>query len=157
PRSLKVLSAALTLFCTTLVLAQDYPAKPIRIITTGAGGGSDFASRQIAQGISGPLGQPVIVDNRANALVGEAGSKAPPDGYTLTLTGASLWLTPLLQPTPYDIADFAPLALVSREVFILVAHPSLPVRNVKELIALAKARPAQINYGSSTAGGSPYL
>src|SRR5882672_9587563 len=129
----RIIAAAMLVAAAETGYGQEYPSKPIRILTSAAGGGSDFTSRQIAQGIAGPLGQPVIVDNRASALVGETGAKAPPDGYTLTLTGASLWLTPLLQQMPYDVSDFSPLSLVSREVFILVAHPSLPVKSVKEL------------------------
>src|SRR5258708_7752103 len=91
---------ALMVFASGLVLAQSYPGKTVRIVTGGAGGGSDFSARQIAAGIAGPLGQPVIVENRA----GTVGSvdpvlKAAPDGYTLLVSGASLWILPLLQKT----------------------------------------------------------
>ena len=136
------------------VSGQDFPNKPIRIVTAAAGGGSDTTARLIAQGISGPLGQPVIVENRPTFVAIETVAKAPPDGYTLLVTGASFWINPLLQKLSYDaVRDFAPISLISREVFILAVHPSMPVKSVKELIALAKARPGELNFGSSTPGG----
>jgi tripartite-type tricarboxylate transporter receptor subunit TctC len=137
------------------VWAQDYPAKPIRIYTTTPGGGSDFVARIIAQGISGPLGQPVVIDNRGGgASVAEPAAKSPPDGYSLIVQGAALWILPLLQKVSWDAArDFAPITLVTREVFVLTVHPSIPANNVKELIALAKARPGELNYGSGAPGG----
>jgi tripartite-type tricarboxylate transporter receptor subunit TctC len=82
---------------TSTASGQAYPSKPIRIVTGGAGGGNDFTSRQIAQGISGSLGQPIVVDNRAAPLAIEIVSKAPPDGYSLLVLGTSLWLGPLMQ------------------------------------------------------------
>src|SRR5687768_9922148 len=88
-----LLSGAILLWPKT-ASAQDYPVKPIRVITGPVGGGGDFQTRTIAQGIAGPLGQPLIVDNRPNNLHGEIGSKAPPDGYTLILTGGSFWSLP---------------------------------------------------------------
>ena len=139
-----------------VVSGQDYPSKPIRIITLAAGGGSDFTARQISQGISGPLGQSVIVDNRTAVLASEAVSKAAPDGYTLLVGGASIWIFPLLQKAPYDVNDLSPISLISREVNILTVHPSLPVKSVKELIAMAKARPGQLNYAAGgQKGGAP--
>ena len=148
----------LTISGVNLVAAQDYPNKTIRIITGSAGGGSDFNARTIAQGISGPLGQPVIVENRVSLSLGEAGSKAPPDGYLLTVQGGSLWVVTLLQKMPYDVVrDFAPIALISRDVNILAVHPSVPVKSVKELIALIKARPGALNYGSGNPGSPSHL
>jgi len=139
-------------------LAQDYPSKPIRILTTTAGGGNDVATRQIAQAISGPLGQPVIVENRTSFLATEAASKAPPDGYTLLVNGGSTWLTPLLQKAPFDVArDFSPISLLLREVNVFVVHPSVPAKSIKELIALAKAKPGQLNYSSASIGGASHL
>ncbi len=138
--------------------SQEFPAKPVRILTSAAGGGNDFAARLIAQGMSGPLGQQVIVDNRTSILAAEAVSKAAPDGYTLLLSGSSFWTTPLMQKTPYDpIADFAPITFAGNSPNILVVHPSLPVKTVKELIALAKSRPGQLNYASGSAGGTAHL
>ncbi len=144
---------------TATATAQDQPSKPIRIITTATGGGSDFVARMIAQSITGPIGQPVVVDNRAaGVIVGELVLRAPPDAHTLLVNSNSFWIGPLLEKTPYDpIRDFAPITLASSAPNILVVHPSLPVKNVKDLIALAKARPGEMNYGSSGTGGSSHL
>ena len=153
-----MISAGLMVTGPGVASGQDYPSKTIRIVTSVAGGGSDFMARQIAQGLTASFGQPVTVDNRASATVGEVGSKTAPDGYTLTVQGASLWLTPMLQPMTYNIErDFSPITMVARDAFILTVHPSLPVKSVKELIALAKSRPGELNYGASTAGGPPQL
>ena len=89
-----------------VVFAQDYPNKPLRISAGPAGGGGDFVARQIAQGISGPLSQPVIVENRVTILGAELVSKAPPDGYALQVAGAVLWIFPLLQKTPYHETEY---------------------------------------------------
>ncbi len=139
--------------------AQEFPTKPIRIVTSGAGGGSDFVSRLIAQGISGPLGQQVIIDNKPSGVViGETGAKAAPDGYTLVIFGNGLWVSPLLQPSPYDpIRDFAPVTVVTRQPNVLVVHPSLPARDVKALVALAKANPTALNYAGGSSGSSVHL
>src|SRR5690349_4519532 len=110
--------ATVTFFILTVMVAgvasgDDYPSKVIRILTSAAGGGSDFDARQIAQGISGPLGQPVIVDNRASgSLAGELVAKSAPDGYTLTVQGAALWIQPLLSKPPYTMNDFAPIVQI---------------------------------------------
>jgi tripartite-type tricarboxylate transporter receptor subunit TctC len=93
-----------------VVSGQHYPNKSIRIVTGLPGAGSDFTTRQIAQGISGPLGQPVIIDNRPPILVGEIGAKAAPDGYTLIADGGSFWVEPLMRKTAYDpVRDFSPI------------------------------------------------
>src|SRR5262245_56122187 len=96
--------------------AQEFPSKPIRIITSAAGGSSDFVARQLAQAIAEPLGQQVIVDNRSAGTVQvEAVYKSPPDGYTLLIAGGSFWILPLIQKTSYDPArDFAPVTIASR-------------------------------------------
>src|SRR4051794_29853252 len=106
--------AALSAGSAYPAFAQNYPAKPVRIMTAGVGGGNDAISRIIAQGISGPLGQPVIVDNRAGIIGGELLARAPADGYTLLLHGASMWLAPFLQTNvPYDpLKDFAPITIL---------------------------------------------
>ena len=150
---------ALNLLLAGICVGQDYPSKPIRIITALAGGGSDFMSRQIAQEISKPLGQPVIVENRGSGIIlGDFLLKAPPDGYGFVITGSSFWVSTLLQKYPYNvITDFAPLSQLAREVSVVVVHPSLPVKNIKELIALAKARPGELNFASSTPGGPGFL
>ena len=141
-----------------MVFGQNYPNKPIRIVASAAGGSGDFAARLIAQGLSGALSQQVVVDNRGGVIPGEIVSKAPPDGYTLLIDAASFWIGPLLQETPYDpVKDFAPVTLTDSAPNVLVVNPSLPVKSVKELIALAKARPGELNYGSSSTGSSPHL
>ena len=140
------------------VCGQEYPNKPIHIFTVSIGGGNDFVARLIAPALSASLGQPVIVDNRPPLITTETVAKAPPDGYTLMVHGGAVWLLPLLQKTNYDVPrDFAPLTQVSRDAFILAVHPSVPVKSAKELIALAKARPGQLNYSATTPGGSVSL
>ena len=153
--------------CTLLLaagapFAQGFPAKPIHIVTSEPGGGNDFAARLIAQGLAAGLGQPVIVDNRggaSGAIAGETVAKAPPDGHTLLLYGSNIWLLPFLRErVPYDPAnDLAPVTLAVRAPNILVVHPSLPVKSVKELIALARARPGALNYGSGATGSSSQI
>src|ERR1019366_5984583 len=124
-----------------VVSGQEYPNKPIRIITGSVGGGTDFTSRIVAQEISGPLGQPVVVENRPGGTIGsETVAKAPPDGHTLLLTANLHWISPLFGKSPYDaVKDFSPITLVASSPNILVVHPSLPVKSVKELVALPKA------------------
>jgi tripartite-type tricarboxylate transporter receptor subunit TctC len=150
---------AVSLLTAGLAGAQEYPNRIIRIITAAAGGGSDFIARVIAQGISPPLGQQVIVENRGTGvLAGEAAAKAPADGYTLTVQGGAFWINPLIRKTPYDpIRDFAPISLVVREVNILAVNPSLPVQSLKELIAYAKASPGKLNYSSPGVGSTTHL
>ncbi len=139
-------------------LGQGYPNKSIRVVTSPAGGGNDFPARLVAQGISGALGQQVLVDNRATVLIGEIVAKAPPDGYTLLVSGSPHWIGPLVESTSYDpINDFAPISVIDRAPIILVVHPSMPVKSVKDLIAVARARPGQLNYGSGAPGGSNHL
>ena len=139
------------------VSGQEFPTKPIRIVAGSPGGGGDLASRLIAQGISGPLGQQVIVDNRGNAT-GEIVSKALPDGYTLLVDSGGFWISPFIQKMSYDVVrDFSPLAMLTTSPNILVVHPSVAANSVKELIALAKAKPGTLNYGSAGQGSSPHL
>jgi len=137
---------------------QEYPAKPVRIVTAPAGGGNDFSARLVARGISGPLGQQVIVDNRPTILGPDIVAKAAPDGYTVLLTGSAHWVGPLVEKVTYDpIQDFAPVSVVDRTPVILVVHPSMPVKSVKQLIALARARPGELNFSSGAPGSSNYL
>ncbi len=154
-----MLSLVVTVLSADIAFSQAYPNKIIRVITAAAGGGSDFIAREISQGISGPLGQSIVVENRGTGvLAGEAAMKAPPDGYTLTVQGGAFWITPLLRKTPFDpIADFAPISLVVREVNVVAVHPALPVKNIKELIALAKSRPGDLNYSSPVVGSTTHL
>ena len=136
-----------------------YPTRPIRIITSEAGGGTDFAARMVAQGIAGPLSQPVIVDNRGSGTIsGGIASKATPDGYTLLVTTNALWVLPFIQTVSFDpVKDFLPIATAAFSPTILVVHPSLPIKTVKELIARAKAKPGELNYASAGTGSSPHL
>src|SRR5258706_5276874 len=139
------------------VCAQDYPNRPIRLVTSPVGGGTDFAARIVAQGLAASLGQPVVVDNRPGPYHGVYLPKAPPDGYNLLIGGEGIWQRPLLEKVPYDLRDCAPIALMGISPNVLVVHPSVPVKSVKELVDLAKAKPAQINYGSTAPGGSADL
>ncbi len=141
--------------------AQNFPSKPIRIVTGDVGGTADVIARMVANGIGPGLGQQVIVENRggaSGAIAVQAVSKAPPDGYTLLFYASALWLAPLMGNVPWDpVKDFAPVALAASAPNVLVVHPSLPARSVRELVALAKARPGALNYGSGGVGGSPHL
>ena len=150
---------ALVLTAASTAQAQSFPAKPIRIITSGVGGAGDVASRLVAQGIAPALGQQVIVDNRASGPIPvEVTLKSPADGYTLMLYGSTVWLGPYLRANaPDPLRDFAPISLAATAPNILVVHPSLPVKNVKEFVALAKARPGALNYGTTGIGSSQHL
>lgn len=137
-------------------LAQGYPSRPIRLIAPyPPGGGVDATARIIAQALTEQLGQQVIVENRSGATgrIGtEIAAKSPADGYTLLLgSGAPNAVVPSVTPNlPYDpIKDFAPISLVGTTDYDLLVHPSVPVRSVKQLVALAKAKPGEVTYGSS--------
>ncbi len=144
--------------------AQNFPSKPIRMIVPFTPSGStDVIARVIAQKIGETMGVQVIIDNRpgAGGNIGvELAAKSPPDGYTLVMghIGTMAVNPSLYKRLPYDpLRDFAPVALVALVPNLLAVHPALPVKNVKELIALARANPGKLNYGSSGAGGTPYL
>jgi len=139
--------------------AQDYPEKPIRLLTSAAGGSPDFVSRVLAQGLAPHLRQPLVVDNRSSGLIpAEFVARAAPDGYTLLVTSNAMWVLTMFQSAPYDpISDFSPISSVSMAPTILVVHPTLPVESVKQLIALAKARPGALSYASSTTGTASHL
>ena len=143
--------------------AERYPSRPIRLIVGQApGGGLDIISRGLAQKLTESLGQSVVVDNRAGAA-GTLGSalaaKAAPDGYTALIVSVTYSINPsLYKNLPFDpVRDFQPVSLFASTPFILLANPSLPVKNVKELIAYAKERPKQLNYGSGGVGNSGHL
>jgi tripartite-type tricarboxylate transporter receptor subunit TctC len=140
-----------------LACAQDYPDKPIRIVCSGAT--QELISRLIAQGITTPLGQPVIVQNRPNVpIASETVAKAKADGYTVLLAGSSFYVTPLTQKMPYDpIKDFTALTVVGRAPIVLYVSPSLPVKSLKELIAYAKARPGELNSSNGGIGGGSHI
>jgi tripartite-type tricarboxylate transporter receptor subunit TctC len=131
----------------------------VRIVVTGVGSGGDFAARLLAQGVTATLGQALIVDNRGSGnLPAEIVAKAAPDGYTLCLSAAPLWITPFLRKTAYDpLRDFAPVTLAISSPNILVVHPALPVKSVRDLIALIRAKPGALNYATSGIGASSFL
>ena len=138
--------------------AQDYPTRPVRIVTATPGGGNDYLARIIAPPLGTALGQQVIVDNRASRLVGGVVARATPDGYTLVVGGGTMQFTPLMEKSDYDLlADFAPISQLERSPNVLVVHPSLKVNTVKELVALAKTKPGSLLYGTGAGGGSLHL
>jgi len=164
PRIVKPCFAAVLLaLLNTLAVAQTYPSKPVRIISPyPPGGGNDILARAISPKLGELLGQQVIVENRpgANTIIGtEAVSKAMPDGYTMILVPSSHAInSSLYKKLPYDaIKDFAPITLVGSGPLILALHPSMPTRSVRELVALAKARPDVLTYGSAGNGASGHL
>jgi tripartite-type tricarboxylate transporter receptor subunit TctC len=140
-----------------------YPHKPIRLVVPfPPGGGTDILARLLGQKAGEMLSQQIIIDNRGGAggTIGtDIAAKAPPDGYTLILVSGSHAINPgLYQKLPYDsVNDFAPITQIATSPGILVVNPSLPVKSVKELIALARARPGQINYASAGSGTPPHL
>jgi tripartite-type tricarboxylate transporter receptor subunit TctC len=142
--------------------AQTYPAKPVRIVVPfAAGGGVDVTARILAQGLTERLGQMVFVENRtgASGIIGtEFVAKSAPDGYTLLVGSQTTQaVVPAMYKTSYDGArDFAPVTVIATSPLLIVAHPSLPVKTVKDLIALAKARPGQLTFGAAS-GGTPHM
>ena len=142
---------------TGVAPAQNYPNKTLRIVTSEPGGGTDLGARMVAQGLPSLLGQSVIVENRggaAGAIAADVVVKALPDGYTVLYYTNALWLAPFLRDNVgYDpVKSFVPVILVARSPSVLVVHPSVSAGSVKELIALAKAKPGALNYGSGAAG-----
>ncbi|MBI4191627.1 MAG: tripartite tricarboxylate transporter substrate binding protein [Betaproteobacteria bacterium] len=161
---LKYLTHAGLLFSVLPCFAAGYPERPIRIVIPfPAASTTDVIARPIAARFTEAWGQPVIVDSRPGAggnIAGEIVAKSPPDGYTLLMgaTGPNAVNATLFGKMPYDtLRDFAPISLTATTYMLLVVHPSLPVKSVKDLIALAKARPGQLNYGSGGNGSTPHL
>jgi len=143
------------------VSGQNYPSKPVRIIAAQTGGASDLIVRQVAVGLTGSLNQQVIVDNRggaAGAVAAQGVAKAPADGYTLLAYSNNVWLLPFLRKNmPFALTDFAPITMLASSPNVLVVHPSLPPKSVKELIAFAKSRPGQLSYSSGGSGSTLHL
>lgn len=169
-KAYRILAGALAGFGFSLLtlvgghaLAQNYPAGPVRIIVPfPAGGGVDTTGRLIGQKLTEALGKQFVIDNRpgANGMIGsEIAAKSPKDGYTLLVNGANFVTTPsLYKKTTYDpIREFDPVSLVALAPNVLVVHLSLPVKSVKELAALARARPGQVNFAGSGSGSTPHL
>ena len=153
----KRLIGSVAMMCITAAgaWAQSYPTKPIRIVTAEAGGGSDIVSRIIGQGLNTAWGKPVVVDNRGGGVVaGDIVARAPADGYTLLYYGSTLWLLPMIRKdVPYDTQkDFVPVIQAISTPAILAVFPGVPAKSVQELIALAKATPGKLNYGSAALG-----
>jgi tripartite-type tricarboxylate transporter receptor subunit TctC len=162
-KALQFLAACAFAACAQLAPAQQYPAKPIRfIVPFSPGSGSDTIARIIATGLTDTVGQQVIVDNRAGAagnIGAELAAKAPPDGYNMMLVilGHAANVT-LYKNLPYDLTrDFAPVTQLASTPSILVVHPSLPAKSVGELVSLAKAKPAAINYSSGGVGTPTFI
>jgi tripartite-type tricarboxylate transporter receptor subunit TctC len=144
-------------------VAQEYPAKQVRLVLPfPPGGGSDIIARVVAQKLTGSLGQPVIVDNRAGAsgnIAAEIVAKSPADGYTLLFGNSSLSISPaVFQKLNYDpVRDLVPISMASSYPFALAVHPSLPVRSVKQLVALAKSKPDALAYASAGGGTMSHM
>jgi tripartite-type tricarboxylate transporter receptor subunit TctC len=139
-----------------------YPVKPVRIVDAfPPGGGSDVVARLLAPKLTEAWGQQVLVENRggANGIIGnEHVLRAPPDGYTVLIATGSYAANPSVHKVPYDpINDITVLGQVASTIFMVVVHPSVPVKNMKELVALARAKPGAINFGSTGTGGSTHL
>jgi tripartite-type tricarboxylate transporter receptor subunit TctC len=157
-----IAAAAFVAACS--VHAQNYPTKPLRLVVPFApGGGADLVARTVGVKLTETLGQPVIIDNRtgaAGSIGADIVAKAPPDGHVLLLgSSGPLAINPsLYAKLPYDAArDFAPVSIATVMPFLLVVHPTLPARNVKELVTLAKSRPNQLNYASPGNGSTTHL
>ncbi len=162
-RSLQVLICSLVVAgASASAVAQTYPTKPIRVLVGFApGGGSDFIARTTAPRLSEALGQPVVVENRPGAsgvLATELGVKAPPDGHTLTVIVSNFASYPSLYKLAFDpVKDVQPIIQLTQGPFLVAVHPSLPVKNTRDLIALAKKNPGELNYASTGAGALSHL
>jgi len=156
------LAIGMMLVCADCV-AQTFPARAIRVIVPFApGGGTDILIRTVSPRLSEALGQQLVIDNRAgggSTIGSELAAKAPPDGYTLLMVDTSFTTNPsLYSKLPYDSArDFAPVSLMAAAPVILIVHPSVPVKTVKEFVALAKSKPGQLNFASGGPGSSTHL
>jgi tripartite-type tricarboxylate transporter receptor subunit TctC len=166
PRSVSLVSVLFAIVTALapadVVHAQAYPTKPIRVVTSQPGNAFDTASRIIAERLTVSLGQPVIVDNRGGAggvIAGEIVAKAQPDGHTLLSYGNTIWQIGFMRKNvPFDpLKDFAPITLAVVSPNVLIVHPTVAVSSVKELIALAKSRPGQLNYGGGNTGSTAHL
>jgi len=162
-RSSTVLALALALTPSATALAQSWPAKPVRVVIAFApGGGTDIMGRLLSKKFSESMGQSFVPENRAGAgglVAAELTAKAPPDGYLLMVSTASLSVNVNLhKKLAFDpIRDLAPVSWLASVPLMLVVHPSVPVRNPRELVALAKKRPGQLNAGSNGTGTTSHL
>lgn len=161
-RTTRIAILAVLLAATSSSLAQPYPSKPIRVIVPfSPGGGVDFIARLVGQRLGEALGQQIVVENRpgAGSAIGtEIAIRSAPDGYTLLEISPSYVINPSLRAPKFDpLNDYTPIVLIGKGPFVLVAHPSLPARNARQLLALAKSRPGDILYGSSGQGTIVHL
>jgi tripartite-type tricarboxylate transporter receptor subunit TctC len=161
-----MLAACVSLACAKATAAEShaaYPSKPVRIIIPfSPGGGADNLARTLQPALSSALGQPLVLDNRpgASSIIGtELAVRAAPDGYTIVLITTTFTVTPaLVKKLPYDpVKDLAGASLTVTQPNVLVVHPSLPAKSVKDLVALARAKPAVLTYASGGSGSSPHL
>jgi tripartite-type tricarboxylate transporter receptor subunit TctC len=158
-----LVGSALPLIAPSAFAQDAYPSKTVRLIVPSSpGGGTDASARLIAPRLSSALGQQVVLEYRAGAaaMIGtEAGARAAPDGYTLLIAQSTMTIVPsVYKKVRFDaVKDFAPISLVAVVPLLLVGHPSLPAKNVKELIALAKARPGEIDYAAGAYGGNSHM
>ena len=157
-RLVRVVVATGALVLAAGASAQDsYPSKVVRIVTSAPGSNNDWGARLLGDEISPSLGHRVIVENRGG-LAAEVVAKAAPDGYTVLFYGPAAWTLQLFRGVGFDpVKDLAPVTLAMSSPIVLVVHPSLPVKSVKELIALARARPGALNYASGTIGATPFI
>ena len=159
----RALAVAAALFVSSGALAQEFPQRPVRLITGSPGGTSDFSARYIAQKLGERWRQQVVVDNRpavGGIVAAEIVAKANPDGHTLIVSGISVHATAqhLIKRLPFDpLRDFISVSQINQFSYVLITHPSVPARNVAELIALAKAKPSVLTYGSSGIGSAFHL
>ena len=154
-----VFSAALLMLGAAAAWGQDkYPSRLVRIVTATPGSNHDWGARLVAQELTARVGQRVIVENRGTIAIEYVAREAQPDGYTLLFYGTTVWLQPYLAKANWDpVGDFAPITLALSSPNVLVVHPSLPVKSVKELVALARARPGELNYSAGGGGSTPHI
>jgi tripartite-type tricarboxylate transporter receptor subunit TctC len=160
-----VVRVAISLFCVVAVFGvsvasaqEKYPSRVIRFVTAAPGSNHDWGARLTAAELSPRIGQRVVVENRGSIAVEHVAKEAQPDGYTVLFYGAYVWLQPLLNKVSWDpLTDLAPVTLAISAPNVLVVHPSLPVKSTKELIALARARPGELNYGAGGGGSTPHI
>ena len=151
-------SAALAANCAIALAQEKYPTKVVRIMTAAPGSNHDWGARLTAHELTPRLGQRVIVENRGSISVEMLAKDGSSDGHTLLFYGAYVWLQPLLQKVSWDpLTDLAPITLAMSSPNLLVVHPSLPVKSVKELIELARARPGELNYSAGGGGSTPHM
>src|SRR4051812_12032710 len=162
PRPMRGFLMLLALVVSQATLAQAWPNRPVRLIVPFAAGAgiNDIMARLVGQHLGAGLGQPVVIENRAGAggIAGtEAAAKAAPDGYTFLMTNVSLVTSAYLYKLSYDPQkDFIPVTLVATSPLMLVVHPSVAAKSVQELVALAKANPGRLNFGSGGVGSTPH-